>query len=133
MHAVLGSATTIRMRGITGVLAQSASYSSVPRQMTQQMTLKEIGIMGRRSHGTDFSWRVCFFSTSGLIRQTDADLLLTIDPYVIPEKENRPSLFSDYKKWIKYAKLRMRNTGMTAARYDILAMEIRSGIRQDSM
>ncbi|KAF9276694.1 39S ribosomal protein L45, mitochondrial [Mortierella alpina] len=81
-HAVLGSANLTRMRGITGVLAQSASYSSVPRQMTQQMTLKEIGIM---------------------------------DPYVIPEKENRPSLFSDYKKWIKYAKLRMRNTGMTAA------------------
>ncbi|KAF9941252.1 39S ribosomal protein L45, mitochondrial [Mortierella alpina] len=81
-HAVLGSATMTRMRGITGVLAQSASYSSVPRQMTQQMTLKEIGIM---------------------------------DPYVIPEKENRPSLFNDYKKWIKYAKLRMRNTGMTAA------------------
>lgn len=46
-HAVLGSANLTRMRGITGVLAQSASYSSVPRQMTQQMTLKEIGIMGR--------------------------------------------------------------------------------------
>ena len=45
-HAVLGSANLTRMRGITGVLAQSASYSSVPRQMTQQMTLKEIGIMG---------------------------------------------------------------------------------------
>lgn len=40
----------------------------------------------------------------------------SLDPYVIPEKENRPSLFSDYKKWVKYAKLRMRNTGMTAAR-----------------
>ncbi|KAI8346402.1 hypothetical protein B0O80DRAFT_430883 [Mortierella sp. GBAus27b] len=38
-----------------------------------------------------------------------------MDSYVIPEKENRPSLFQDYKKWIKYAKLRMRNTGMTAA------------------
>jgi hypothetical protein len=35
---------------------------------------------------------------------------------VIPEKENRPSIFNDYKTWIKYAKLRMRNTGMTAAR-----------------
>ena len=43
-----------------------------------------------------------------------------VDPYVIPEKENRPSLFSDYKKWVKYAKLRMRNTGMTAARLVIL-------------
>ncbi|KAF9328932.1 hypothetical protein BKA57DRAFT_478119 [Linnemannia elongata] len=82
LTAMIGSANMARMRGITGVLAQTASYSSVPRQMTQQMTLKEVGIM---------------------------------DPYVIPEKENRPSLFSDYKTWIKYAKLRMRNTGMTAA------------------
>ncbi|KAF9187434.1 39S ribosomal protein L45, mitochondrial [Haplosporangium sp. Z 767] len=82
MNAVFGSANMTRMRGMTGVLAQSASYSSVPRQMSQQVSLKEVGIM---------------------------------DPYVIPEKENRPSLFSDYKKWIKYAKERMRNTGMTAA------------------
>ncbi|KAI7828199.1 hypothetical protein BC939DRAFT_474919 [Gamsiella multidivaricata] len=82
MNAVVGSANLTRIRGITGVLVQSASYSSVPRQMSQSMTLKEVGIM---------------------------------DPYVLPEKENRPSLFSDYKKWVKYAKLRMRNTGMTAA------------------
>ncbi|KAF9337124.1 39S ribosomal protein L45, mitochondrial [Podila minutissima] len=82
LNATIGSANITRMRGVTGILAQSASYSSVPRQMTQQMTLKEVGIM---------------------------------DPYVIPEKENRPSIFSDYKTWIKYAKLRMRNTGMTAA------------------
>ncbi|KAF9345323.1 39S ribosomal protein L45, mitochondrial [Mortierella sp. AD094] len=82
MAAVLGAANLVRIRGATGVLAQTASYSSVPRQMTQQISLKEVGIM---------------------------------DPYVIPEKENRPSIFNDYKKWIKYAKLRMRNTGMTAA------------------
>ncbi|KAG0364151.1 MAG: hypothetical protein J3R72DRAFT_451434 [Linnemannia gamsii] len=82
LTSIAGSANIARMRGMTGVIAQSASYSSVPRQMTQQMTLKEVGIM---------------------------------DPYVIPEKENRPSLFTDYKTWIKYAKLRMRNTGMTAA------------------
>ncbi|KAF9430233.1 39S ribosomal protein L45, mitochondrial [Entomortierella beljakovae] len=75
-------ANIFRVRGAMGVLAQNAAYSSVPRQMTQKLTLKEVGIM---------------------------------DPYVIPEKENRPSIFNDYKKWVKYAKLRMRNTGMTAA------------------
>ncbi|KAF9928815.1 39S ribosomal protein L45, mitochondrial [Linnemannia zychae] len=82
LTTMVGSAHISRMRGMTGVLAQSASYSSMPHQMTQKVTLKEVGIM---------------------------------DPYVIPEKENRPSLFNDYKAWIKYAKLRMRNTGMTAA------------------
>ncbi|KAF9904777.1 39S ribosomal protein L45, mitochondrial [Linnemannia zychae] len=82
LTSMVGSTNIVRMRGMVGVLAHSASYSSVPRQMTQQMTLKEVGIM---------------------------------DPYVIPEKESRPSLFNDYKTWIKYAKLRMRNTGMTAA------------------
>lgn len=46
----------------------------------------------------------------------NSDSTHCVDPYVVPEKENRPSLFSDYKKWVKYAKLRMRNTGMTAAR-----------------
>ncbi|KAF9357906.1 39S ribosomal protein L45, mitochondrial [Mortierella sp. NVP85] len=53
------------------------------------------------------------------VRNQDTRVVLKevgiMDPYVIPEKENRPSLFSDYKKWVKYAKLRMRNTGMTAA------------------
>ncbi|KAF8976114.1 39S ribosomal protein L45, mitochondrial [Entomortierella lignicola] len=82
MAAGVGSAQMTCIRGATGVLAQTANYSSVPHQMTQQISLREVGIM---------------------------------DPYVIPEKENRPSVFSDYKKWIRYAKLRMRNTGMTAA------------------
>ncbi|KAF9427077.1 39S ribosomal protein L45, mitochondrial [Podila epigama] len=82
LNATIGTANLTRMRAMTGILAQSAPYSSVPRQMTQQVSLKEVGIM---------------------------------DPYVIPEKENRPSLFKDYKSWVKYAKLRMRNTGMTAA------------------
>ncbi|KAG0244884.1 39S ribosomal protein L45, mitochondrial [Actinomortierella wolfii] len=38
-----------------------------------------------------------------------------MDPYVIPEKKDRPSIFGDFKTWVKYAKMRMRNTGMTAA------------------
>lgn len=59
---------------------------------------------------------LCLLLVPAAFHQTDPNSLVTIDPYVIPEKENRPSLFSDYKKWIKYAKLRMRNTGMTAAR-----------------
>lgn len=46
-NQIAGSAAhLIRMRAMTGILAQSAPYSSVPRQMTQQMTLKEVGIMG---------------------------------------------------------------------------------------
>ncbi|KAF9585261.1 39S ribosomal protein L45, mitochondrial [Lunasporangiospora selenospora] len=64
------------------MIPQPACYSSVPHQLSQQVSLRDIGVM---------------------------------DPYVIPEKKDRPSLLNNYKSWIKYAKLRMRNTGMTAA------------------
>ncbi|KAG0343988.1 hypothetical protein BG004_004845 [Podila humilis] len=47
LTATIGSANVSRMRAMGSVLANSsASYSSVPRQMTQQMSLKEVGIMG---------------------------------------------------------------------------------------
>lgn len=124
LTAMVGSANVARMRAMTGFLAQSASYSSVPRQMTQQMTLKEVGIMG-------MSVQIYYLNSSAQLwkqsqyriprhereqQDTNFELFNEIDPYVIPEKESRPSIFNDYKTWIKYAKLRMRNTGMTAAR-----------------
>lgn len=52
LNATIGSANLTKMRGVTGILAQSAPYSSVPRQMTQQMTLKEVGIMGNVKNRT---------------------------------------------------------------------------------